>query len=94
MSQPLRTLRQSVGASTLIIMLPGAYMTPEDYEKSGFFSAITKRKLPLDIVTVDLDLSRISDGTALPACWPFATTPIHRIRSMVCACSRLIRVAV
>ena len=67
MNQPLRTLRQSVGASTLIIMLPGAYMMPEDYEKSGFFSAITKRKLPLDIVTVDLDLSRISDGTALPA---------------------------
>ena len=67
MSQPLRTLRQSVGASTLIILLPGAYMTPEDYEKSGFFAAVSQRKLALDVVTVDLDLSRISDGSALPA---------------------------
>lgn len=67
MSQPLRSLRQTVGAQTLIILLPGAYMKPEDFEKSGFFSAVTQRKLALDIVAGDLDLSRISDGTALPA---------------------------
>jgi hypothetical protein len=35
MSQTLRTLRQTVGAPTLIVMLPGAYMTPEDYEAQG-----------------------------------------------------------
>jgi len=45
MSQPLRTLKPTVGASTLIIMLPGAYMKPEDYEKAGFFSAISQRQL-------------------------------------------------
>ena len=67
MSRPLRTLRQSVGAPTLMILLPGAYMSPEDYEKSGFFSAVSRRQLALDLVAVDLDLGRISDGTALPA---------------------------
>ena len=67
MSQPLRALKQMVGAPSLIIMLPGAYMKPEDYEKSGFFRAIAERQLKLDIVTVDLDLEAISSGAALPA---------------------------
>ncbi len=67
MSQPLRTLRLSVGAQTLMILLPGAYMSADDFEKSGFFSAVARRQLPLDLVAVDLDLGRISEGTALPA---------------------------
>jgi pimeloyl-ACP methyl ester carboxylesterase len=64
---PLSTLTQSSGAPNLIIMLPGAYMTPEDYQQAGFFSAISQRKLPLDIATVHLDLEAISSGSALPA---------------------------
>jgi pimeloyl-ACP methyl ester carboxylesterase len=67
MSQTLRTLRQTVGAPTLIVMLPGAYMTPEDYEAQGFFEAIERRQLAVDLVAVDLDLGSISAGTALPA---------------------------
>lgn len=67
MSRTLRTLRQSCGAATLMVLLPGAYMTPEDYEKEGFFHAVAERGLPLDLVAVDLDLSAISEGSALPA---------------------------
>jgi len=67
MSQPLRTLRQSNGAATLIVLLPGAYMTPADFEKAGFFSAVSRRRLALDIAAVDLDFAAISGGTALPA---------------------------
>ncbi len=67
MSQTLRTLRQTVGAPTLIVMLPGAYMTPADYAAQGFFSAIARRQLAVDLVAVDLDLGAISAGTALPA---------------------------
>ena len=67
MNQALRTLSQLSGASTLLILLPGAYMTPEDFQKSGFFDAVSKRHLPLDLLAVDLDLGRISEGTALPA---------------------------
>lgn len=67
MNPPLRTLKQLSGASTLLILLPGAYMTPEDFQKSGFFDAVSKRHLPLDLLAVDLDFGRISEGTALPA---------------------------
>lgn len=66
MNQSLRTVRHTVGAPTLMIMLPGAYMTPEDYVAQGFFSAIASRRLALDLVAVDLDLGAISAGTALP----------------------------
>jgi len=61
MSQPLRTLRQSNGAATLIVLLPGAYMTPEDFEKAGFFSAVSRRQLALDIAAVDPRVARIMD---------------------------------
>jgi len=67
MKPALRTLGQSSGAPTLIVLLPGAYTTPEDYETAGFFSAVAERRLAVDILAVDLDLSRISDGSALPA---------------------------
>jgi pimeloyl-ACP methyl ester carboxylesterase len=67
MSPPLRTLRQTCGAPNLIVLLPGAYMTPEDFEKAGFFAAVSQRQLALDIAAVDLDFAAISGGTALPA---------------------------
>ena len=67
MSPPLRTLRQTCGAPNLIVLLPGAYMTPEDFEKAGVFAAVSQRQLALDIAAVDLDFAAISDGTALPA---------------------------
>ena len=67
MNPPLRTLRQTCGAPNLIVLLPGAYMTPEDFEKAGFFAAVSQRQLALDITAVDLDFAAISGGTALPA---------------------------
>lgn len=67
MKRPLRTLSQINGAASLIVMLPGAYMTPEDYQNAGFFEAIRQRQIALDIATVDVDLEAISSGTALPA---------------------------
>lgn len=67
MIRTLRTVRHSVGAPTLIVMLPGAYMTATDYVAQGFFSAIAERQLALDLLAVDLDLVSISSGAALPA---------------------------
>jgi len=67
MSPKLHPLRQTVGAPTLLVLLPGAYMTPVDYETAGFFRAVTERGLALDLLAVDLDLNAISDGSALPA---------------------------
>ncbi|KXB29630.1 hypothetical protein AT959_16990 [Dechloromonas denitrificans] len=78
MKPALRTLGQSSDAPTLIVLLPGAYMTPEDYAKAGFFNAVTERRLAVDILAVDLDLSRISEGSALPALQAEILAPARR----------------
>lgn len=78
MTQVLRTVRQTIGAPQLMVLLPGAYMTPEDYEKAGFFAAISERRLACDIAAVDLDLAAISGGTALPALQAEILEPARR----------------
>jgi len=65
MNHKLRTVSRTSGAPNLIVLLPGAYMTPEDFERNGFFDAVTRRRLALDVIAVDLDLSAISDGSAV-----------------------------
>jgi pimeloyl-ACP methyl ester carboxylesterase len=67
MSSPLSILAQRSGAPNLMVLLPGAYMRAADFEKTGFFSAVARRHLSLDLVAVDLDLAAISDGSALSA---------------------------
>lgn len=67
MNAPLRTVERKTGANTLLVLLPGAYMTAADFATAGFFDAIARRRLALDLVAVDLDLEAISSGTALPA---------------------------
>lgn len=67
MNAPLRTVERKTGANTLLVLLPGAYMTAADFATAGFFDAIARRQLALDLVAVDLDLEAISSGTALPA---------------------------
>lgn len=66
MTAPLRCLRHSTGADTLLVLLPGAYMTPEHY-REHFFPALADRKLSLDLLAVDLGLDAVSSGDALPA---------------------------
>jgi len=67
MSQALNCIEQKSGAATLLVLLPGAYMTAADFATAGFFEAISRRRLALDLVAVDLDLEAISSGAALPA---------------------------
>lgn len=67
MNQPLSTIRQFAGGRHLLVLLPGAYMTAADFEKAGFFSALSRRQLPIDLIAVDLNLEAISSGAALPA---------------------------
>lgn len=67
MNAPLRTLRQQNGADSLLVLLPGAYMTPEHFVENGFFSAVEKRQLNLDLIAVDLGLDAVSSGDAIPA---------------------------
>lgn len=67
MSAALRTLRHDGGGDSLLVLLPGAYMTPEHFAANGFFADADVRHLKLDIVAVDLGLDAVSSGDALPA---------------------------
>lgn len=76
MSIAPRSLRHTTPeASELIVLLPGAYMTPEDYLAAGFFNAVAASGLALDVITVAFDLESISAGEALPALQEHILTP-------------------
>ena len=66
MSQPLRCLRQACGGDTLLVLLPGAYMTPEHYAEHCF-PAVAARHLAVDLQAVDLGVDAVSSGEAIPA---------------------------
>ncbi len=66
MSQALRSLRQMAGGDTLLVLLPGAYMTPEHYAEQCF-PAVTVRRLAVDLQAVDLGVDALSSGEAMPA---------------------------
>lgn len=40
-------------ADTLLVLLPGAYDTPQDFEREGFVSAVRERRLPVDVLLLD-----------------------------------------
>ena len=65
MNHNFRTVSRTSGAPNLIVLLPGAYMTPEDFESNAFFDAVSRRHLGLDVIAVDLDSSLISGGSAI-----------------------------
>ena len=64
MKPVLQTVWHTCGAHKLIVLLPGAYMKPDDFRAAGFFAAAARRRAP-DLVAVDLDPGLISDGSAL-----------------------------
>ena len=51
---PLRSVGQAGVAPHLLVMLPGVAMRPEEIFDAGFASAIERRKLPLDLLSVDM----------------------------------------
>jgi len=65
----LRTLWscQENPAPNLLVLLPGAYIRPEDFLEQGFPEAAARQAQHLDLCFVDLDLEQISGGQALAA---------------------------
>ncbi len=53
-------------ADTLLVLLPGAYMTPQHFVDAGFVAARDERNPTLDLAIAGLDLASITDGSALP----------------------------
>ncbi|MGA8879497.1 MAG: alpha/beta fold hydrolase, partial [Azonexus sp.] len=72
------TVSRTSGAPNLMVLLPGAYMTPEDFESNGFFDTVSKRRLALDVIAVDLDLSAISGGLAISDLHRGILEPVRR----------------
>jgi pimeloyl-ACP methyl ester carboxylesterase len=52
-------------APTRVLLLPGAYATPEDFLREGFLRAARERRLPVDLVFVELKLQHLTDRTIL-----------------------------
>lgn len=63
----LSTVDRKIGAKSLLVLLPGAYMRAADFVEQGCFAAVAEAGLELDLCAVDLELDAISGGQALPA---------------------------
>ena len=50
-------------APTLVVLLPGAYLEPEDFVRSGFVSAVRARQLPMDLVMAELPFNQVADDS-------------------------------
>lgn len=53
-------------AATLVILLPGAYMTPRHFIDGGFLAALDGSPTRPDLALPAIDLPAITDGSALP----------------------------
>ena len=57
--------RWEAKAPTLMVWLPGAYHTAQDFITAGFTEAVRARQLDLDLVFVDLEMAHVGDRGAL-----------------------------
>lgn len=59
---PVKTRQFITGATSLMILLPGAYMRSEDFVTAGFFTAVSSHTSDLDLIALDLDLQGMANG--------------------------------
>ncbi|WP_269759566.1 hypothetical protein [Variovorax sp. E3] len=50
---------------TLLVMLPGAYSTPDEFEREGFVQAVRDARLAADVMRVDAHLGYYNNKTIL-----------------------------
>ena len=48
---------------TLLVLLPGAYSDPQEFEREGFVAAVRKRNLAVDVQRVDAHLGYYGNGS-------------------------------
>ena len=61
----LEAAEEGTVAPTRVLLLPAAYTQPEDFLREGFVHAARERRLPVDLVFVELKLPTLSDRTIL-----------------------------
>jgi len=52
-------------APTRMVWLPGAYHAARDFLAAGFAEAVRLRRIPLDLLFVDMELAHVGDRSAL-----------------------------
>jgi pimeloyl-ACP methyl ester carboxylesterase len=52
-------------APTQMVWLPGAYHSAQDFLDAGFAEAVLKRRIPLDLMFVDLEMQHLDDREPL-----------------------------
>lgn len=65
-------------ASALVVLLPGAYMTPCHFLEAGFATALEASRADADLALPAIDLAAITDGSALPRLREEAMEPARR----------------
>lgn len=53
------------GANPVWVMLPGAYMKPDDFLAAGFVEALRTRGLCHDVALLEANIAEVADGSAL-----------------------------
>jgi pimeloyl-ACP methyl ester carboxylesterase len=61
----LHTAAADAIAPSRIVLLPGAYHSPEDFVRAGFLDSVRKRGLAIDLLLVDLELEHLGDRSVL-----------------------------
>lgn len=65
---PMRTIDQPAPCGqvdTLIVMLPGSYSLPEEFQREGFVRALRDRQVAADVVLVDAHVGYYRDRTII-----------------------------
>lgn len=83
MTTALRCLRAEHGADDLLVLLPGAYMRPEDFVDADFFGEVQRRGLALDLCAAAIDMATVSDGRAAAAVREQLLEPAHQTHRRV-----------
>ncbi len=65
------------------ILLPGAYMKPEDFLAAGFVEAVRLRGLPYEMVLLEATIPEVADGSALRFLQHFLRTDPQAARCAV-----------
>ncbi len=52
-------------ADTLLVMLPGLYSTPDEFEREGFVQAVRDNRVAADVMLVDAHIGYYNDKTIL-----------------------------
>ena len=60
------TISDLRGEAALLVMLPGADMSAEDFRTHGFFDAVRAAGLPLGMIAVETGMECYLDGTSVP----------------------------